>query len=219
MAKCWRCGKRGLFIRLTQEGLCSSCNAEMVKRGLAADIASSSKLTIQHSFSVVEVEVKQKTKGMLQPFSLDAWAGFVSPSGGFINYARYQVVGINPKTGRKNKRIYEEMKEEYAIKRAEIDGFAAPFEVNLLPSREPSERQLAYAKDLCIAIPEGACFEDVSALISRVTDEDEQPADENLASQAHIYGVKFSRYHGRKAILSKARELPSEDYRDFCQSI
>lgn len=219
MAKCLKCGKKGIFVKVTENGLCSRCNAEKLRAQELADILSNTKLTILHSFSSRHVEIKQKTSGCLQPFSVDAWAGYVSPSGGFVNFAIYQVIGINPKTGRKNKRVYKEFREEYAIKRAEIEGFVAPFEVHLLKSESPSERQLEYAKELGITIPEGVCRLDVSALISRVTDDDEGPADENLASQAHIYGVQFSRYHGRKAILSMARTLPAEDYCDFLQSI
>lgn len=219
MAKCLKCGKRGLFVKVTESGLCSKCNAEKMRALELADVLSNTKLTIQHSFSSSYVEIKQKTIGCLQPFSVDAWAGYVSPSGGFVNFAIYQVIGLNPKTKRKNKRVYKEFKEEYAIKRAEIEGLVAPFEVSLLKLGEPSERQLEYAKDLGITIPDGACYLDVSALISRVTDDDESPADENIASQAHIYCVQFSRYHGRKAILSMAKTLPAEDYHDFLQSV
>ena len=219
MGKCLKCGKKGLFVIVTESGLCAKCNAKKLHIQELTDGLSNTKLTIQYSVSSRTVETKQRTNGCLQPFSVDAWAGYVSPSGGFVNFAIYQVVGINPKTGRKNKRVYKEFQEKHAIKRAEIEGLVAPFEVHLLKSEAPSERQIEYAGNLGITIPDGACRLDVSALISRVTDDDECPADENLASQAHIYGVHFSRYHGRKAILSMAQDLPAEDYRDFLHSI
>lgn len=176
-------------------------------------------VSMSTQFSVRDVQISQKTEGMLQPVSIEAFSGYVSPSGGYVNYGRFQVTGINPATKRKNKRTYEEFKESYASQRAKIDGLEEPFEIITLPSIPPSERQIAYAHDLGISIPDGACMADVSALISRVTDDDEAPAPEGIAEQAHIYGVKFSRYSGRKEIMRKAKDLSRDDYREFLQSI
>ena len=51
-----------------------------------------------------EVEVRQRTPGEL-PL---AYVGeYESPSGGFVNYGRFRVVGVNRETGRKNTRKYE----------------------------------------------------------------------------------------------------------------
>jgi len=44
------------------------------------------------------------------------------------------------------------------------------------PADNPTDRQLAYAKNLGLRIPKGACKTDVSALISRAEDNDEEPA-------------------------------------------
>ena len=44
--------------------------------------------------------------------------------------------------------------------------------------------------------------EDVSAIISRITDEDEAAPDPGLSLYAHACGVKFSRFVGEKALLS-----------------
>ena len=60
------------------------------------------------------VEVKQRTKGLLPSIPIAVLDGYISPSGGFVNYARFQVIGINPSTKRKNKRIYEVRFEEDA---------------------------------------------------------------------------------------------------------
>ncbi len=171
--------------------------------------------SVKTSYSSYYEDVRQKTEGVLQPFSANAWNGYVSPSGGFINYARYQVVGINPKTNRKNKRVYEEPTESWAILRAKQNGLIEPFEVVAIPSAEPTERQLDYAKDLGITVPEGACKHDVSALISRVTNEDEQPADESIAMVANRFKIKLSRYSGNKAILEAASNLPKNEYKEF----
>ena len=169
-------------------------------------------LEISTSFSPYYVEVRQKTPGALAATPISAWDGYISPSGGYVNYGRFQVIGKNPATNRKNRRTYEIKTEEEACKCAEDAGLVGPFEVNVLPALPPTDTQLSYAKDLGATIPEDACKTDVSAIISRITDEDEEPASEHLARIAHECGVKFSRYHGRKAILALARDLPSKEY-------
>lgn len=58
-----------------------------------------------------------------------------------------------------------------------------------------------YALELEAMIPEGACKEDVSAIISRITDEDEGAPDPGLSQYAHAAGVRFSRFVGAKALL------------------
>ena len=169
-------------------------------------------LEISTSFSSYYVAVRQKTPGALAATSVSAWDGYSSPSGGYVNYGRFQVVGKNPITNRKNKRTYEARNEEEACKCAEAAGLLGPFEVSVLPALPPTDSQISYAKDLGATIPGDACKTDVSAIISRITDEDEEPASEHLARTAHECGVKFSRYHGRKAILALARDLPSKEY-------
>ena len=61
--------------------------------------------------------------------------------------------------------------------------------------------QMAYALDLKAVIPAGACKEDVSAIISRITDEDEAAPDPGLSRWAHDCGVRFSRFVGHDALL------------------
>lgn len=162
------------------------------------------------------VEAKQRTKGLLPSIPIAVLDGYISPSGGFVNYARFQVIGINPSTKRKNKRIYEVRFEEDARKCAENEGLIEPFEITVLPSVSPSERQLEYAKVLEACIPDGACSLDVSAIISRITDKDEKPVSTKLACHAQKYGLKFSRYHGRTAILNIAESsLSAMEYSNF----
>lgn len=166
------------------------------------------------------VEIRQQAKGLLPSIPADVLCGYVSPSGGFVNFARFQVIGINPTTKRKNKRIYEVRTEEDACKNAESDGLTGPFEVSVLPSSPPSERQLAFAKTLEATLPDGACALDVSAIISRITDKDEKPVPPKIARQAHIMGLKFSRYHGKAAIMNIAKtSLSVREYSDFILSI
>lgn len=69
-------------------------------------------------------------------------------------------------------------------------------------------------------IPDGACSLDVSAIISRITDKDEKPVSTKLACHAQKYGLKFSRYHGRTAILNIAESsLSAMEYSNFVLSL
>ncbi len=129
------------------------------------------------------------------------------------------MIGINPKTNRKNKRVYETRREEQAIKCAIDEGFEAPFEVTAIPFDPPSERQLDYANSIGIYVPPEACRYDVSAMLSRYEDDDEEPVDEKIAKMANIYGIMFSRYAGKKAILNKAHQLPKMEYNGFIYAI
>lgn len=178
------------------------------------------KVEISVSQSSYYVETKQKTRGVLPAISSKALDGYVSPSGGFVSYGRFQVIGTNPDTKRKNKRIYEVKDSGCACKYAERDGLIGPFDITVLPSVPPSDRQLAYAKSLGARIPSGACFLDVSAIISRITENEEKLDSENIAKLAFAYGVKFSRYHSKSAIMNIAKNTLSViEYSNFMMDL
>lgn len=145
----------------------------------------------------VEVEVVQRTPGELPMADV---GGYVSPSGGFVNFGRFKVVGMNASTGRKNTKRYETQTKEEARTAAAADGLMEPMTVEAEPSEGPTEQQMAYALDLKAVIPAGACKADVSAIISRITDEDEAAPDPGLSRWAHDCGVRFSRYVGHDAL-------------------
>lgn len=147
---------------------------------------------------LVEVEVKQHTPGELP---LADVGGYISPSGGFVNFGRFRVVGVNAGTGRKNTKRYEAQTEEAARASAVADGLCDPMAVEVEKLEEPTEQQMAYALDLKAVIPAGVCKEDVSAIISRITDEDEAAPDPGLSLWAHACGVRFSRFVGHDALL------------------
>lgn len=48
-------------------------------------------ITVRSELKVVEVEVKQRTPGEM---SLADVGGYVSPSGGFVNFGRFRVSGV-----------------------------------------------------------------------------------------------------------------------------
>lgn len=182
----------------------------------------SQSVRIDFSFSQTSyyVEDKQKTRGILPAISPEALNGYHSPSGGFVSYGRFQVIGINPTTKRKNKRIYETKDRFSACTCAANDGLVEPYDISVLPSVPPTDRQLAYAKSLNACIPNEACFLDVSAIISRITEDKEELDSEKIAKQAFVYNIKFSRYHSKSAIMDIAkRSLSASDYKEFKSSI
>jgi hypothetical protein len=144
-------------------------------------------------------DVRQKTNGELSRLSLD---GYMSPSGGFTNYGLFKVSGVNSNTKRKNTVSFKAKNETEARALALSGGLSEPFEVSIEPMPEPTERQLQYAADISAVIPQGASQSDISAIISRITDEDELPsASEELALFANECGCKFSLYTGHNALI------------------
>ena len=159
-------------------------------------------LKIETSFSSRAVEIKQRTPGQMKPIPEEYLDGYVSPSGGYMNYARYKVSGMNPKTNRKKTVFCDGDSEEEAIEFAAQSGLDKPYDISVVPFDPPSDSQIQYAKDLGITIPEGACLMDVSALICRVKDDDETAPDEWTTKNAIKQGVRFSRYIGKRALLN-----------------
>lgn len=171
--------------------------------------------TVTTSFSSYYEDIHQKTRGQLSAIPIEAWDGYISPSGGFINYGCFDIKGKNKETNRKSSRYIEAQTEEEACKRAEEKGLIGPYSISIRPADPPSDSQILYARSLGAKIPDGACSRDVSAIISRITDDDEGPVSQKLAHVAHIHGLKISRYSGRKQIFSLASQLPAAAYRDF----
>lgn len=68
--------------------------------------------------------------------------------------------------------------------------------------REPSDRQLAYLKDLGVLIPDGITNVDASCMISRATGEDDlkSPGPELVALAAGL-GVEFSAFVGVRGLI------------------
>lgn len=145
--------------------------------------------------------------------------GYVSPSGSYMNYAVFEVVGTNPETGRKNTRRYEAATEQQAIKTAEKDGLQNPEIKRAIPDAEPTENQVSYLESWNVSVPEGACKYDVSAILSRLEDSDDivkevrvskdrekryvRPVagpSEEFAMFAHQIGVLFSKFIGAGAL-------------------
>lgn len=63
----------------------------------------------------------------------------------------------------------------------------------------PTERQLAFAKELGLSLPNEATKDEVSDLISIRVDND-KPAGENHKRIASLFGVQFTRFTGKKRL-------------------
>lgn len=89
----------------------------------------------------------------------------------------------------------------FSTSRAAADGLVDPPTVQVEQQIPPTDRQMDYALEFEVMIPDGVCKDDVSAIISRIADEDEETPDPGLSRYAHACGVKFSRFVGAKALL------------------
>lgn len=161
------------------------------------------------------VDIHQKTRGQLSAIPVSAWDGYVSPSGGFMNYGCFDIKGKNKETGRRSTRYIEARTEEEARKRAEEKGLIGPYTVSIRPFAPPSDAQITYAHSLGATIPDGACSLDVSAIITRIESNDEYPVSVEVAHQAHLHGLKFSLYTGQNVIRRLAFSLPSGQYSEI----
>lgn len=161
------------------------------------------------------IPVFQKTVGLLPSFSNEIWNGYVSPSGGYVNYACYIVSGLDEKTGRKRKKRIKAQNERVAAQYALSEGLCAPLSIELIPNDPPTEAQLAYARDLLAVLPENACFHDVSAIITRIYENDEAPVEDSLAECALKHGLFLSKYSGKRIIMELIDQLTPQEQKKF----
>lgn len=147
--------------------------------------------------------------------------GYVSPSGGFVNWAVFEVTGVNEQTSRKNKRKYEAKDEASALALAADDGLTGPYAVIPLPIDAPTESQVKYLQSWGMTVPEGASKYDVSAILSRLEDAHDIASEKDIAPNmkvervyplpspskefaqyADAMGVQFSRYIGKEVLFN-----------------
>lgn len=124
---------------------------------------------------------------------------YKSPSGGYMNFAVFKVVGINPATKRKNTREYSCKTEDEARDIAQADGLIDLQEITAISFDPPSEAQYAACRKHNRHIPSGACKMDVSALMTRDI-EHQKPASVELMEYADSIGLKFSYLIGEESL-------------------
>lgn len=138
--------------------------------------------------------------------------GYRSPSGGYLNWAEFKVVGINPQTNRKNTRKIKATNEAEAIKIAEKE-LSSPTISEVIPHTKASSNDFEEARSMGIIVPDDACYTDIRCMMDRVENHldyvsekkiDKETKlfevipdicpDERLAKFAHSRGIHFSMY-------------------------
>lgn len=193
MKTCSVCGKKILFGKLGVSGECSAC--------------------VGFEFVATIVSSENGSVRKIKPFSEKLWGGYVSPSGGFSNSARFAVHGINPKTRRQNKKVVSCQTSDMAQKEAVSAGLVPPFQCDPISFSAPTDAQRDYASKLQITFPSAfISVEDASALLSRAEAIDFLPTSPALVRYASSWGLHFSRYHGNEALLRMVRDYDEDCY-------
>ena len=147
---------------------------------------------------------KKKQKPEPEPVviapSADLKPHFAHPLRGWTNVGLYEVHGVNPKTGRSNKKMIEALSEGQAIAAAAATGLSDPITVWEVPQRMATERQIKLAESLGEDVPAGATLLDASALICRVQDgeTEEMAITPEQWAAAWAAGVPMSALAGQK---------------------
>ncbi|MDD7602219.1 MAG: hypothetical protein PUK54_06415 [Firmicutes bacterium] len=129
--------------------------------------------------------------------------GYVSPSGGYGNFAVYEVKGINPSTNRINTRKFKAVSESRAIEAMKKEGFVEPFTISVLPVELPSEDFMKeVAEDLEITLPEGLSYEDLYTINNAARFDDTAMPSAGIVKFAMDMGVCFSRFIGEWSLES-----------------
>lgn len=124
----------------------------------------------------------------------------------------FEIIGQSRETGRKRKRVFSARSEEEARVKANAEGLDVT-SVQRLAEEPPTERQLAYAKDLGINIPEDSSKDDVSGLIS-IRVERDKPAEDRHRGFAEAYEVELPRFIGKKALFDRILEVLKQPGRE-----
>ncbi len=120
---------------------------------------------------------------------------------GEIIMPKYELLGKIIEVGEKISKTYIATCENEARALAENDGIAIE-NIRCIPEDPPSVRQITFARDLGIILPEGASKVEVTDLISLKVDND-KPSSELHQSFAKKFGVNFTQYIGKKALFDK----------------
>ncbi|ELB2078500.1 hypothetical protein QNZ73_002345 [Vibrio parahaemolyticus] len=125
---------------------------------------------------------------------------------------QFIVKGKGIETNRKRTKTYTARDENEAIEAARKDG-TEPESVELI-IEEPTDRQLAYARDLGIQIPDGISRTELSDLIS-LTARKDKLATERHKEFAKLYSVEISRYIGKKELFDRIQNKLVSDGDDL----
>lgn len=136
-------------------------------------------------------------------------SGYKSPSGGYANYAEYDIDGyvLNKKTGEKTikraRRLTAKDEKDALEKFQEKYGdIAGEPNIRLIPAEPPTDKQLKYIHDYNVIIPDDISKEDASAIINRVAYGHTMQASESFAKLADTLGCLFSRYIDGESLVT-----------------
>ena len=124
----------------------------------------------------------------------------------------FEIIGKGKDTGRNRKRIYTAASESEARELAEKDGTLVE-QIVELPPAPPTESQLAYARDLGLAIPKNATKTDLSDLISVKVNKDKPSSSRHLAF-AELFGLETTPYIGKRALFNRIQAALCEPGRE-----
>lgn len=132
----------------------------------------------------------------------------------FPPVACFTVYGTNPKTNRKNKKVYTATSEADATQQAEAAGLVGPFEITQEPLEEATDSQAEYAKSLGLRLPKGACKTDASALLDRLENDDPKATPPGMLEYLAGKGWRGSALTGYNEALWQAYNNAGLDTRE-----
>lgn len=119
-----------------------------------------------------------------------------------MNYTIYKIKGKHSETKRVRTLKLNAFSEDDAIQQALASGLESCTSIEIVPFDKPTQNQLDYARDLGIQKPEGFSKEDVSALISKKVDEDDD-CERGLMEFATTHNIYVSKYIGTTALYGQ----------------
>ncbi len=126
----------------------------------------------------------------------------------------FEVIGTGADSGRKRSRVYSAENEEQAKLAAEKDGTLVD-QITELPPAPATERQIEYATDLGLVIPEGISQAELSNLISgSVRIEDDSPSTPHDRELAKLYGVDVTERMGKQSVFSVIQHVLAQPGRE-----
>ncbi|MGN0902480.1 MAG: hypothetical protein ACI4M9_04270 [Succinivibrio sp.] len=154
-------------------------------------------LTVEEAVRTCKLKIKRNKKALTEIADIGTYK---SPSGGFVNFAKFSVAGTNPATGKTEAKLFRVPTKEIAIALAKKAGLEEPYKVVVYKMQPPTEEQIKQLIKLQLQVPRTVCKLDLDALFARIFDEDETPPETGIAVFANSLGIRFSRFIGRIAL-------------------
>lgn len=127
-----------------------------------------------------------RKKKSVQPLSLPKSP---HPLRGWTNFGMFEVHGVNPTTGRKNKRMIEALTADDALSKARlVENLSDPITVEEVQRPMATDRQISYGNSLGLNITAKESMVDASALICRCDDGD--PDDDRISESEWVSACK-----------------------------